>query len=242
MIWLTKSEIDTNIGRINFTIRIDAKAARISESKKMGKIQSALNSKIDAFSNDLRRGRDFSEYEQALKEYLCNEVFKYGINIVAVNDFIYDIRLSILKFSKNIAIAGLIISYEYKNYEGEIIWLTSVTVGDSGQVYFTVRIDADAAKIRDKDEKQYVESTLGLKMVELANAIKEDDDYREREKEEDLSFYLRKDLFHHLVDLKVIETFIDNFEDKVVEFMKDIKKIGFEILFEYRNHPWQEED
>lgn len=242
MIWLTKSEIDTNIGRINFTIRIDAKAARISESKKMGKIQSALNSKIDAFSNDLRRGRDFSEYEQALKEYLCNEVFKYGINIVAVNDFIYDIRLSILKFSKNIAIAGLIISYEYKNYEGEIIWLTSATVGDSGQVYFTVRIDADAAKIRDKDEKQYVESTLGSKMVELANAIKEDDDYREREKEEDLSFYLRKELFYHLVDLKVIETFIDNFEDKVVEFMKDIKKIGFEILFEYRNHPWQEED
>lgn len=241
MIWFTGSNVDVNVGSVNFTIRIDAKAARISESGKMRKAQLALDKRITDLVNDLRNSRrDYSEYEQKLKEYLCNDLFKYGINVIAVNDFIYDLKINILKFSENIALAGFSTNYEYKNYEGQIIDLTGAEVGAGDQVYFTVQIDATAANIRNKDEKGYVESTLGSKMVALAYVIKKG--YNSREKEDDLSYYLRKELFYNFVNLKVIAIFIDNFKDKVNKFMEDIKKIGFEILFEYRNHPWEKED
>lgn len=240
MIWLTESSIEASIGRINFIIRIDAKAARIEDSSKMGSVQEALNSKILGFSNDIRDKKDYSEYEQELKEYLCNDLFKYGIDVVAVNDFIYDLRINIIKFSENISITGFSIDYKYKNYEGEMIKLVRAEVSSGDQVYFTVRIDADIAKIRNRDEKNYVESQLGLKMIGLAHVIKGGQDHRD--KEEALSYYLRKELFDQLIDLKVINTFIKDFKNKVVGFMEDIKKIGFDIVFEYKNHPWEKED
>lgn len=240
MIWLTKSEVEPNTGRIGFTIKIDAKAARIDETSKVKRVQIKLDKKINDFSNDIRRNRDYSEYEQDLKEYLCNDLFRYSINIIAVNDFIYDLKTNILKYSENIAIAGFSITYVYKNYEGEIIMLTKAEVGSGEQVYYTVLIDAAAANIRNRDEKVCVESELSSRMIALAHVIEKG--YDSKEKEDDLSYYLRRELFYNFVNLKVIAIFIDSFKHKVNKFMENIKKIGFEIQFEYKNHPWEAED
>ena len=241
MIWLTKSEIESNTGRLWFTIKIDVKAARLVEVLEIKKVQMTLDKKINDLSNDLRiHGDYYSKEEQDLKEYLCDVLFKYSINLVAINDFIYDLRVNILKHAKNIAIAGLTIMYCYKNYEGDIISLTNAEVGAGDQVYFTVFIDAAAANIRNRDEKVCEESILNTKLVSLAHVIQEGQD--PKEKEDDLSYHLRKELFYNFVNLKVIALFIDTFKEKVNKFMENIKKVGFDILFEYKNHPWKEEE
>lgn len=121
MIWLTKLEIATQTDRVEFTVCVDASAAGIRDRVKMRLVEHELDKKIDVFSVGVRRGENYNEGEQGLKNYLCDDLFKYGIgvDVVAINNFIYNLKINILRFTENMGIAGYLIIYQYKNYKEE---------------------------------------------------------------------------------------------------------------------------
>ena len=240
MIWLTKIEKSTQTGRIDFWICIDAKAAAIKDSPRMKIVQRDLDKRINNFTIDVRKERDYNESEEELKKYLCEDLFKYSIDIIAVNNFIYDLKTYILKFAQNISLAGYSTSYIYKNFKNDALTLKSVDVGNSDQIYFVTLIDASMAKIKDRDTKIYVESELNMRFRKHVFALMMGEDSKKTE--EDIRVYLSEELFDRFVNFNIIENFIRDFNDGVNKFFDDIEKYGSVFEFEYKNHSWEKED
>lgn len=109
----------------------------------------------------------------------------------------------------------------------------------SGLVCFIIKIDAKVAKIENKDKKQYVESELNRRIIKLSYEIREGIG---ASSEADLRSFLRDKLFVHYVDMNIIETFITNVKNQCVKYAEDITEVGLDVLYEYKNHSWKDED
>ena len=240
MIWLTGVEKSMHTGQIDFCVCIDAKAAAIKESPRMRAVQHDLDKLINNFTIDVRKKRDYNESEEKLKNYLCENLFRYSVDIIAVNDFIYDLKKGILDYSENICLAGYSVSYVYKNFRNDAFILRKVAVGDSDQIFFTILIDAAVAEIKNRDVKIYVESELNMRFRKHVFTIMTGGDSKETE--EAIRVYLAEDLFNRFVNFKIIDNFIRDFNDGINKFFDDIEKHGSVFEFEYKNHSWEEED
>ena len=65
---------------------------------------------------------------------------------------------------------------------------------------FIIRIDAAAAKIKDRDGKVYVESELDRRIIKLSYEIREGIG---ASSESELRSFLRDELFPHYVDMNI---------------------------------------
>jgi len=240
MIWLTKVEKSMHTGQIDFLVCIDAKAACIKDSPRMKVVQRDLDKRINAFTIDVRKKRDYNESEEKLKSYLCDDLFRHSVDIIAVNDFIYDLKKNTLDFSQNISLAGHSTSYIYKNFRNDALTLKSVGEGNSNQIHFVTLIDASMAKIKNRDTKIYVESELNMRFRKHVFALMMDEDSKETE--ESIRVYLSEELFDRFVNFNIIEDFISDFNKGISDFFDDINKYGSEFEFEYKNHSWEQED
>lgn len=120
-----------------------------------------------------------------------------------------------------------------------MIYFLRAKVLESGLVNFIIKIDAAAADIKNRDKKLFVESELDRKIWKLAYEIREGIG---AESESDLRKFIRDELFVHFVDMSVVEKFVTNVKNQSLKYANDIAKIGLDILYEYENHPWKDED
>lgn len=118
MIRLAKTEKSTSSSQIYLTIQIDAKRASIRDIQKKGEVQSNIDKKLNSFAGDITCGRNTDSIEQEFREYLRYDLFKHYVDIVSINDFVYDLKITLKTFRENIGLAGYKTSYEYINYEG----------------------------------------------------------------------------------------------------------------------------
>ena len=120
-----------------------------------------------------------------------------------------------------------------------MIYFVKTKQNSVGLVCFIIKIDAGAAKIENKDKKLYVESQLHTRIVRLSYEIREGIGAKS---EEELRRFLREELFSHYLDMNIIERFITNLKNQCIKYASDITDVGLDILFEYENHPWKDED
>ena len=118
MIGLIEVEKSSSNSQIYFTIQIDAKRAVIKDSQGKGKVQNIIDKKIASFAAAVTNNKDTDPIEQGLREYLRDDLFKHYVDIISINDFIYDLKKALRTFKQNIALAGYKTSYKYTNYEG----------------------------------------------------------------------------------------------------------------------------
>jgi len=102
----------------------------------------------------------------------------------------------------------------------------------SGRVNFTIKIDAAAAKIKDNNKKQYVESEISIRINRLAYEIREGIG---AVSEASLRRFIRDELFVHYVDMYIIENFITNIKEQSIKYADDIAETGLDVLYEYEN-------
>ena len=120
-----------------------------------------------------------------------------------------------------------------------MIYFIKTKQNSAGLVCFIIKIDAAAAKIENRDKKQYIESGLNIRIIRLSYEIREG---LGAKSEDDLRDFLRNELFTHYVDMNIIENFITNVKNQCVKYANDITEIGLDVLYEYENHPWKDED
>lgn len=120
MIKLLKAEKVETTGQIYMTILIDAKAASITSRNHKNITEKNVGQHLVRLSQVITAKRDTNTVEQEFKEYLCECLFKHYVDIISINDFIYDSKQSFSKYKDNIMLAGFHMLYEYLNdYEKE---------------------------------------------------------------------------------------------------------------------------
>jgi len=115
MIWLTKIEKSESNNQVYFTVLVDAKYADIKDSKKKGLAQGELDKKIASLAAVVTGSGDIDPVIQEFKEYLSEDLFKRFLDMIAINDFLYDLKTAIKFLRENIVLAGYKTSYVYKN-------------------------------------------------------------------------------------------------------------------------------
>jgi len=119
MIRLTEIERSDNNNQLYFTIRIDAKLAAIKTTSHKSEAERNINKKIAALASAVTSKQDVDPIIQDFKEYLSEYLFKHYVDIVAINEFLYNLKIMLRIFKDNIILAGYKVSFKYDNYLGE---------------------------------------------------------------------------------------------------------------------------
>lgn len=115
MIKLSKAEKAETTGQLYMTILIDAKAAGIINRGRKNVAEQSIGRHLVFLSQAVTAKEDTGSIEQEFKEYLCESLFKHYVDVISINDFIYNSRQTFHEYKDNIVLAGFHMMYEYLN-------------------------------------------------------------------------------------------------------------------------------
>ena len=113
MIKLVKVEKAESSGQIWMTSFIDAKAAGIKVRHDAALAENEIGKRLVAQSQAVTGRRDTDEIEQEFREYLRDGLFKHYVDILSINDYIYESRQVFIQYRQNIVLAGFNMVYKY---------------------------------------------------------------------------------------------------------------------------------
>ncbi len=113
MIELVKAEKSENSGQLWMTIFIDAQAAGIKYRSEAARASSEIGKRLTALSEAVTGGADHGPVEQEFREYLREVLFRHYVDVIAINDFIYESRQAFIKYKENVVLAGFNMEYKY---------------------------------------------------------------------------------------------------------------------------------
>lgn len=119
MIRLLSDEVSVGSGEVCILVSFDAKAARIEDKKAKGRAQTRITRHLTLISNRINQGKSTDDLEQSFREYLRDVMFSHYVDMVSINDFVYDCRKIFTEYRENITLAGFKVDYKVYNYEGE---------------------------------------------------------------------------------------------------------------------------
>ena len=116
MIKLSKVESAETTGQIYLTIVVDAKTANIKSRECKNAAEQCIGHHLVLLSQAVTAKKHTDIIEQAFKKYLCDNLFKHYVDIISINNFIYNSREVFREYKDNIMLAGFNMTYEYLNY------------------------------------------------------------------------------------------------------------------------------
>lgn len=119
MIRLLSDEVAESSGEVCIVVSFDAKAARIEDKETKGRAQTKITRHLTLISNRINQGKSTDDLEQTFREYLRDVMFRHYVDMVSINDFLYDCVKVFTEYRENITLAGFKVDYNVYNYEGE---------------------------------------------------------------------------------------------------------------------------
>lgn len=116
MIKLVNVTLSEASSALYLKIQLDAEAADIHNQKAKAKAEQCIGKKLVTLSNAIRNGAATDGIEQGMREFFRERFFRHFVDVISINDFIYDMRVNFIKYKKNIALAGYETTFEFLNY------------------------------------------------------------------------------------------------------------------------------
>jgi len=116
MIRLSSVTLSEASSALYLKIQLDAKSADIHTQKAKIKAEQCINKKFIKLSNAINNRDSTDGIEQGMREFFRERFFKHFVDIISINNFIYDMKINFIKYRKNIALAGYETTFEFLNY------------------------------------------------------------------------------------------------------------------------------
>jgi len=108
------SNVETSdSGQLWMVTHIDAKAADIHVRRDAATAENELSKRLVALSNAVNSSRDTDMIEQDMREYMREVLFRHYVDVLSINDYIYDARQAFIQYKQNVILAGFNMMYKY---------------------------------------------------------------------------------------------------------------------------------
>lgn len=100
-------------GQLWLTSFIDATAAGIKVRHEAALVENEISKRFVVLSKAVADRRDTGIIEQEFREYLRDGLFKHYVDVLSINDYVYETRQAFIKYRENVILVGFNTIYKY---------------------------------------------------------------------------------------------------------------------------------